>query len=121
MFANIESCPEPPDLIRLCIHEIFRVYGDKLVDLEDRDSFNKLVNDALRKNIEDIDESRIYKEPLIYCHFADGFGERETKYKPVISWESLSDVLNAAQTAYNEDVGYSNLVLFHDALSHVCR
>lgn len=57
--------------------------------------------------------------PLIYSHFADGVGDQ--KYMPVLSWASLQKLLNEAMKSYNELVGAMNLVLFMDAMEHVCR
>lgn len=57
--------------------------------------------------------------PLIFSHFAEGVGD--TKYMPVQSWASLQKLLNDAMGSYNELVGAMNLVLFEDAIAHVCR
>lgn len=40
---------------------------------------------------------------------------------PVKSWSSLQKLLNDAMISYNELAGAMNLVLFEDAMSHVCR
>jgi len=56
---------------------------------------------------------------LIYSHFADGIGDQ--KYMPVRSWPILQKLLNDAMRSYNEFLGAINLVLFEDAMSHVCR
>jgi len=52
------------------MHETQRVYGDKLTDEKDIESFLKLQLDILKKNIEEIDEGAILEKPNIYCHFA---------------------------------------------------
>jgi len=52
------------------MHETQRVYGDKLTDEKDIESFLKLQLDILKKNIEEIDEGTILEKPNIYCHFA---------------------------------------------------
>lgn len=57
--------------------------------------------------------------PLIFSHFADGIGDQ--KYMPVHSWTALRKLLNDAVDSYNELVGGMNLVLFEDAMAHVCR
>jgi len=40
---------------------------------------------------------------------------------PVRSWPILQKLLNDAMRSYNEFLGAINLVLFEDAMSHVCR
>lgn len=40
---------------------------------------------------------------------------------PVRSWPILQKLLNDAMNSYNEFLGAMNLVLFEDAMSHVCR
>lgn len=52
------------------MHETQRVYGDKLTDEKDIESFLKLQFDILKKNVEEVDEGAILEKPNIYCHFA---------------------------------------------------
>lgn len=52
------------------MHETQRVYGDKLTDEKDIESFFKLQLDILKKNVEEVDEGSILEKPNIYCHFA---------------------------------------------------
>lgn len=52
------------------MHETQRVYGDKLTDEKDIESFLKLQLDILKKNVEEVDEGAILEKPNIYCHFA---------------------------------------------------
>ncbi|KAI8033161.1 hypothetical protein M5D96_014083, partial [Drosophila gunungcola] len=72
LYANIETCPNSNQMIRLWIHECYRVYGDKLVDYTDISSFKKIFTDVVRKGIEGLNDEVIYAQPLIYCHFAKG-------------------------------------------------
>jgi dynein heavy chain, axonemal len=69
--------------------------------------------------IQDIPENEYLISPLIFSHFADGIGDQ--KYMPVRSWSILQKLLNDAMKSYNEFLGAINLVLFEDAMSHVCR
>lgn len=64
-------------------------------------------------------ENECLISPLIFSHFADGIGDQ--KYMPVQSWVALQKLLNVAMNSYNELVGAMNLVLFEDAMAHVCR
>jgi hypothetical protein len=68
---------------------------------------------------QEVDESLLAEKPNIYCHFAQGIGE--PKYMKVKSWESLAVLLQDALMSYNDLVAAINLVLFEDAMMHVCR
>lgn len=119
MFATVDTCPEPEDLVRLFLHEACRVYGDKLATQMDVDNFKKLLREVTKNELEEVNEQRLFQEPLIYCHFGDGL--TESKYMPVAKWTTLHTILENAQKAYNEMVGPLSLVLFEDAMCHVCR
>lgn len=119
MFANGECCPNTNMLIRLYVHEANRVYGDKLVSFEDLDTFNKLVLETVKKGLPEANEVIIFEKPQIYFHYAESLND--SKYMPSKTWTSLSAVLTEAQVGYNELVGAMNLVLFEDAMCHVCK
>ncbi|TMW50187.1 hypothetical protein DOY81_004746 [Sarcophaga bullata] len=119
LFSTTDCLPTATDLIRLWQHETQRVYADKLIDEKDIDSFTKMQHDIVKKSFEEIDESVIFDKPNIYCHFAGGIGE--PKYMPVKGWTELHKLLTEAMSSYNDLVAAMNLVLFEDAMMHVCR
>lgn len=119
LFTTGACLPTPNDLIRLWLHEATRVYCDKLVEKKDIDLFSKMINDVIKKGFEELDENYVLEKPLIYSHFAEGIGD--PKYLPVKEWNVLSKLLNDALAGYNDLVGAMNLVLFEDAMNHVCR
>lgn len=119
LFSTGETCPDASNLIKLWVHEANRVYCDKLVDQQDIEAFNKIINDVVKKNFEGVDDNLIFVKPLIYCHFAEGL--QESKYMPIYEWARLNTLLKDAQANYNDLVGSMNLVLFEDAMSHICR
>lgn len=112
-------CQKPSDLIRLYVHEAYRTYHDRLVDHYDIKAFNSSIRDIFKKDFEDFDEEFVFSDPLIYCHFAQSLADQ--KYMPLKNWEALYQLLMEAQANYNEVIGYMNLVLFEDAMKHVCR
>lgn len=69
--------------------------------------------------LQDADENFVFSKPLIYCHFAQGIGE--AKYLPVVGWPELNKILVEALDNYNELNAAMNLVMFEDAMMHVCR
>ncbi|XP_068082615.1 dynein beta chain, ciliary-like [Anabrus simplex] len=119
LFGQGDCIIEASDIVRLWIHETQRIYGDKLAEEKDIDSFHKLIIEAYKKTYEDIDEHVVMEKPNIYCHFAQGIGE--PKYMPVKEWGALSSLLRDALCNYNDAVGPMKLVLFEDAMMHICR
>ncbi|XP_055373642.1 dynein beta chain, ciliary isoform X2 [Condylostylus longicornis] len=119
MNSNGLTCQKPMDLIRFYVHEAFRVYHDKLADHHDIKAFRSICRDIFKKDIEDFDEDYVFNEPLIYCNFAQSLLDQ--KYMPIKNWNTLYELLIDAQNSYNEIVGYMNLVMFEDAMLHVCR
>ncbi|XP_041975803.1 dynein beta chain, ciliary [Aricia agestis] len=119
LFSTNECLVNPSDIIRLWLHETHRVYGDKLTEEKDIDAFLKMQIDMCKKNFEDIDEGAVFEKPNIYCHFAGGIGE--PKYMSVASWADLRRLLTEAMASYNDLIAAMNLVLFEDAMMHICR
>ncbi|CAI9715296.1 Hypothetical predicted protein [Octopus vulgaris] len=119
LFSSKHCCNTPAELVRLWVHETQRVYCDKLVNEYDIELFLKVQKDVIIKCFEDCDAAALMKHPLIFSHFATGIGE--PKYMPVPDWSSLRKILNEALANYNELNAVMNLVLFEDAMTHVCR
>ena len=119
LFTTPECLKTPLDLVRVWLHETCRVYGDKMIENKDMETFANMKADVVKTSFEDMDQEALKAEPLIYCHFASGIGE--PKYLAVSSWESLKKILEEALDSYNEINAMMNLVLFEDAMQHICR
>ncbi|KAM6111100.1 LOW QUALITY PROTEIN: dynein axonemal heavy chain 17 [Pterocles gutturalis] len=119
LFSTPECLRTPLDLVRLWLHEAERVYGDKLVDEGDQTGFGKVLADTCKKFFAEFGEELLFAKPNIHCHFAQGIGE--PKYLPVPSWLALNKLLGEALDNYNEVNAAMSLVLFEDAVSHICR
>ncbi|CAH0400414.1 unnamed protein product [Chilo suppressalis] len=119
LFTTGDAIKAQSELIRLWMHEATRVYSDKLVDSIDNENFNKLIVEVIKKNCEDYDENVVFEKPLIYCHFAEGIGD--PKYFPIRDWPQIKKLLDESLSGYNDLVATMNLVLFEDAMYHVCR
>ncbi|XP_023565616.1 dynein heavy chain 11, axonemal [Octodon degus] len=119
LFASPECLKGPNDLIYLWLHESSRVYGDKLVDTKDCDLFQKKLREAAYKYFEGVNSHVLLQQPLVYCHFAKG--GQEPCYMPVKDWEALKMILTESLDNYNELNAAMHLVLFEDAMQHVCR
>uniref|UniRef100_A0A8C9SXB4 Dynein axonemal heavy chain 17 n=1 Tax=Scleropages formosus TaxID=113540 RepID=A0A8C9SXB4_SCLFO len=110
LFCSCDCLKTVQDLVKIYMHESQRVYRDKMVEEKDFETFDKIIHDSVKKFFEAMN---------MYCHFATGIGE--PKYMPVQSWESLNKILMEALENYNEVNAAMSLVLFEDAMSHICR
>uniref|UniRef100_A0AAQ5ZAJ7 Dynein axonemal heavy chain 11 n=1 Tax=Amphiprion ocellaris TaxID=80972 RepID=A0AAQ5ZAJ7_AMPOC len=118
LFALPESIRYPIDLVHLWLHESSRVYSDKLMEEKDVELFNKILLDTGKRYFEGIDESVFIHQPLVYCHFAQGFICLSCQAS---DWEKLQKTLADALEHYNELHAVMDLVLFEEAIQHVCR
>ncbi|XP_016337659.1 dynein heavy chain 11, axonemal [Sinocyclocheilus anshuiensis] len=119
LFSRPECVRQGADLVRLWIHESRRVYSDRFSEASDIQLFHRLQADIARQALEEIEEEAVLQEPLIYLH--SSVGSAEPSYMPVAGWEQLSCILNEALDSYNELHSAMNLVLFQEAMQHVCR
>ncbi|XP_031759446.1 dynein heavy chain 11, axonemal [Xenopus tropicalis] len=119
LFATSECLKQPSDLIRLWFHESSRVYGDKMVESKDSNLFKRILQDTVQRYFEGVEHQVFSQQPLIFCHFANGLDTQS--YMPVKGWEVLRKTLAEALNSYNELSAAMNLVLFEDAMQHVCR
>ncbi|KAF0872636.1 DYH9 protein, partial [Crocuta crocuta] len=120
LFSSVECVKSTQDLVKLYLHESNRVYRDKMVEDKDFDLFDKIQTEVVKKIFDGIDETVEQTRSLnIYCHFANGIGE--AKYMPVQSWELLTQTLVEALENHNEVNTVMDLVLFEDAMRHVCH
>jgi len=107
-------------LARMWAHELNRVVHDRLLFDEDRSAFLNYVKLELRK-MGDIKEDAVYEEPLIFTNFISIAKGHEAAYKPVIDIEELREVLEDKLAEYNENIAQMDLVLFNQAMEHICR
>ena len=74
---------------------------------------------TVKTSFPDLEDDKVKEEPNLFCHFTNGIGD--SKYAPIKSWKALLDVQTEALNNYNDINAAMNLVLFRDALQHVCR
>lgn len=56
LWANGQCCPNPMAFVRLWLHESTRVYGDKLINVEDQTLFSKQLKEIMSKQFAEIDQ-----------------------------------------------------------------
>ncbi|XP_076249285.1 dynein axonemal heavy chain 7 [Calliopsis andreniformis] len=127
---------------RLWVHEVFRVFGDRLIDDDDvswlveqiRVTLNEHMNvimDELFKDLFPSEEATSKKAPqritekelrnLVYCDFADTKMDVRL-YQEVADLEQLRETVETYLTEYNTmSRKPMNLVLFRFAIEHLSR
>ncbi|XP_024130607.1 dynein heavy chain 9, axonemal [Oryzias melastigma] len=119
LFCTSECLKTPEDLLKVYLHETCRVYRDKLLDEPDIQTFDKLQAEIVKKFYKDSDEVLEQTQKLnLYCHFAGGL--EESRYSAVQSLIGLNKTLLEAMDRHNQVNATMNLVLFEDAMAHVC-
>ncbi|KAL1129229.1 hypothetical protein AAG570_013758 [Ranatra chinensis] len=119
LLSTPDCISSPSRFVRLYMHEASRVYGDKMVDSKDQETFRKILVECVKKVFTEMPESEYMSLPLLYCHFVEGIGD--PKYLPMPSWVNLQKILQDTMSQYNDLVANMNLVLFEDAMAHICR
>ncbi|XP_050531221.1 dynein axonemal heavy chain 2 isoform X2 [Daktulosphaira vitifoliae] len=107
-------------MLRLWCHEVFRVFSDRLIDFKDRDWLLNQVNNQLGKNFELTYRALCHTDSNpIFCDFLNKY----VLYEEIVDEKKLLDFIYNRLSEYNSrsNVIPMNLVLFRDAVEHVCR
>ena len=120
---------------RLWVHEVFRVYYDRLVSEDDQDSFVQTVRDIcderlkigfnkLCKRLKDKEKDEIDKDDMRKLLFCD-FSEQKTDdkfYREITDMKVFREIAEDLLVKYNEvSRKPMDLTLFDFALEHLCR
>lgn len=87
-------------LAQLWLHESERIYSDRLVSLADQKKYKELAIEQSKKYFKEFSPTQLFADPLIFCHFAGGMGEK--MYDKATSFADLSSLLAGALSEYNE-------------------
>ncbi|XP_054464751.1 dynein axonemal heavy chain 12 [Anoplopoma fimbria] len=130
-----DSLENKRTMIRLFVHEVFRVYYDRLVDDKDREWLYKLMDGILKDHFkESFDQvfdhlktsTILVEEDMRNLLFGDYMNpdleDDERLYAEVPSMESFSQVVLSCLDEYNQmHKNRMNLVIFRYVLEHLSR
>ena len=132
--ASVRTTPTSFDLARLFVHELHRVYGDKMVDDADLLKFDDILRKHTRRgDLDELNQDKLYVQPNTFLHLSSNTATRQWSgsseqpvvapalYRPVIAFDQLRRILTDALQSHNETNASMNLVLFNDAMLHVVR
>ncbi|XP_023309976.1 dynein heavy chain 1, axonemal-like [Anoplophora glabripennis] len=116
-----ESLKDVNELIRLWYHECCRVFQDRLVNDEDRDWFDSLLRDKIQEHYDVDPAEALGKGAILFGDFLDPTQDA-APYIQIKDFAKLEESLNFYLQEYNaQSTKPMKLVLFLDAISHVCR
>ncbi|KAF7269690.1 hypothetical protein GWI33_017275 [Rhynchophorus ferrugineus] len=107
-------------LLRLWIHECFRVFFDRLIDEADQDWFYAQMNEQLGRHFDLTLHSLCPSNDIpIYADFVNPWGI----YEEHADQTALRKYIETQMEEYNVQPGVvpMDLVLFKEALEHICR
>ncbi|TNJ30315.1 Outer-arm dynein beta, partial [Giardia muris] len=163
MRSTKETVKTAPQMVQLLIHECARVYCDRMVTMDDKEAYAKLIEEVVLADLQTINPPRdttsaggddagasrggtrpktqgggimaaqpitikpeeIFVKsnddplPIIFSNFAMGIGDG--RYGQIPDYDKLYPLLKDALDNHNETNAVMDLVLFRDAMEHVCR
>eukprot|EP01012_Entosiphon_sulcatum_P030911 TRINITY_DN3847_c0_g1_i1.p1 TRINITY_DN3847_c0_g1~~TRINITY_DN3847_c0_g1_i1.p1 ORF type:complete len:4187 (-),score=787.17 TRINITY_DN3847_c0_g1_i1:47-10915(-) len=116
-----KTLPDLPSWLRLWCHECTRVFSDRLINDEDRGTFQLLLDAQLNKHFRMSYGSVVTAERLLYGDFLIPSAEPKI-YDEISDLERLANVVNDYLDDYNREITPAMpLIMFLDAIEHVCR
>ncbi|XP_078741508.1 dynein axonemal heavy chain 2-like [Lampetra fluviatilis] len=117
--AHKDSHDSRASIARLWVHECFRVFSDRLVDVRDAEAFTGLLSEQLAATF-DLTYHNLCpsRQPPIFGDFM-----RDGVYEDITDFQALRVFMEQQLEDYNRSPGAlpMSLTLFRDAIEHVTR
>ena len=121
--ANREYYDSKVSLTKLWVHELVRVFSDRLVDKTDREFFKRLTDEKLTTHLSMTLQQLCPENRLpVFGDFLSGT-EENPLYEEIVDHDKLKKFMEEKLFDYNSEPGFVqvDLVLFFDAIEHICR
>ena len=116
-----EFYTNPQTVCRLWIHEVERVFSDRMVATADITKFDEMRLSVTKKYFADENIEEIEARPISFNAFMQLDANDEGAYAMCPSYDKLNKVLVEKLTEHNESNPVMDLVLFEQAMDHVTR
>ncbi|XP_018331814.1 dynein heavy chain 1, axonemal-like [Agrilus planipennis] len=121
LMMNPESVTSLSDIVRLWYHENCRVFQDRLINDTDRQWFDNLLRDIIKKQFQMDDKRIIGNEVMFYGDFMDSTSD-DRAYIHIKEVDKMNKALLKYLDEFNNQTTKPmKLVLFEDAMAHICR
>lgn len=120
--AKQDAIKEPENLIRLWVHECDRIFGDRLVNAKDLALYRSIAADVCSKSFSKFNLKKYFgatPEPLVFAQFVASLDDK--LYDQFPNQDAMAKRLHEGLREYNDVNAVMDLVLFDDAMKHVCK
>ena len=122
---KVQNCPDVRTFLRLWCHENQRVFQDRLIDMEDKETFMKWLHEMVKKKfMQDWDYQETFvNTPILFGDYLRmGVTGDDRVYEAIQDPAKLSKLLENYLEEYNMSTPKTmNLVFFIDAIEHISR
>uniref|UniRef100_A0A7S0GLB7 Dynein heavy chain n=1 Tax=Micromonas pusilla TaxID=38833 RepID=A0A7S0GLB7_MICPS len=116
-----EFYANPVTLCRLWIHEVERVFSDRMVHQTDIAKFDEMRVAVTKKYFADENQEEVEQRPISYNAFMKFDSNDEGAFCECATYEKLNKTLVEKLNEHNESNAVMDLVLFEQAMDHVTR
>ena len=118
---NTHNKGGPENFIRLWIHEVRRVFEDRMIINEDIVLLKQYIKEALVRNIPEQNTEILDEKENIWTTFIATHLGNDPAYMAITDMAELKKVLEDKLEEYNDTKARMDLVLFEEAMQHVCK